>query len=446
MIGANLAILLLLGQAPTSSPSDLVDQLGSPRYVEREKATEALARLGIRALPALREAHDAKDPEVRSRAAALVDKIEALALTEPTLVALNLQDRPLPEAVKAIGDQAGIKLALIPENSPAWRMKRVTLQESSPLPFWKALDRLCEAGHLQYNLGTHASPTSREPIFPLFAGGDRPSGPISDVGPFRIQLLSLHYQRDVTFAPRPRPSQTPERGSRHTISEQFFVQVQVAAEPRLSVSQNGPIRIDEAVDDRGQSLVVPSGASSAQRHAGYFGMSMGTVVQLQAHLRRPEQPGKSIQKLRGVVPIAVATRKPNPLVVPLAGASGKSFRNEQVTLAIQEIRTNPNSNQTSIELAVRHQGGQGASTNGPGAQGNEFMLHRQDVHQQQIEVLDARGRTIPWYHSSFDAEGARITLTLTPPDGVATPTELRYYSLARTATEVPFEFADVAMP
>jgi hypothetical protein len=47
---------------------------------------------------------------------------------------------------------------------------------------------------------------------------------------------------------------------------------------------------------------------------------------------------------------------------------------------------------------------------------------------------------------SFDAEGARLTLTVTPPDGVAVPAELRYYSLARAVTEVQFEFADVLMP
>ena len=61
-------------------------------------------------------------------------------------------------------------------------------------------------------------------------------------------------------------------------------------------------------------------------------------------------------------------------------------------------------------------------------------------------MLDAKGQIIPWYPTSFDAEGARVTLTVAPPDGVAVPTELRYYSLARAATEVQFEFADVMLP
>ena len=433
MIGASLAMLLLVGQAPSSSPKALVERLGSPRFAERERATEALARLGADALPALRAARDAKDPEVRARAAALVEKTEARLLTQPTLVTLDLKDRPLTEAVEAIGDQAGIKLALTPEGSPAWRA-RVNLQEPAPLPFWKALDRLCVAGNLQYNLGMQGSSRNREPLLTLFAGNVASAGPTSDFGPFRVQLMNLHFQRDVTFAAGPRPT------------EQFFIQMQVAAEPRLSVSQGGPIQILEALDDRGQSLMLPVGGTSMTRHSGYFGMSSGAVVQMQAHLKRPEQPGATIRKLRGSVPIAVATRKPGPLVVPLAGASGKSFRNDQVSLSIQEVRANLNANQTIVDLVVRPQGGPGAATHALGARGGDFSLPRQDQHQQQIEVIDAKGQTIPWYPTSFDAEGARIVLTVTPPDGVAVPTELRYYSLARAATEVQFEFADVMMP
>ena len=74
------------------------------------------------------------------------------------------------------------------------------------------------------------------------------------------------------------------------------------------------------------------------------------------------------------------------------------------------------------------------------------MIQRPDMHQQQIEVIDSLGRVIAWFHSSFDAEGSRMTLTLTPSEPQATPTEIRYYGLARAATEVRFEFSDVRMP
>ena len=76
MIGASLAMLLVLGQASSSSPTALVEQLGSPRFAERERATEELAQLGAEALPVLRAALEAKDPEVRARAAVLIEKLK----------------------------------------------------------------------------------------------------------------------------------------------------------------------------------------------------------------------------------------------------------------------------------------------------------------------------------------------------------------------------------
>ena len=166
----------------------------------------------------------------------------------------------------------------------------MTLQESAPLPFWKALDRLCVAGNLKYNLGMQGIvPQPGAPPHPLRGEGGVPAGPTSDLGPFRVQLTNLHFQRNLTFAAGPRPI------------EQFYMQVQVVAEPRLWVSQGGPIQILEAQDDRGQSLMLPGGGTST-RHSAYFGMSSGAVVQMQAHLKRPEQPGATIRKLRGIGP------------------------------------------------------------------------------------------------------------------------------------------------
>ena len=51
----------------------------------------------------------------------------------------------------------------------------------------------------------------------------------------------------------------------------------------------------------------------------------------------------------------VATRKPDPLVITLQGAAGKSFHNDDVNLTILDIRVTPvnNQTQTSIDVMVR---------------------------------------------------------------------------------------------
>ena len=190
-------------------------------------------------------------------------------------------------------------------------------------------------------------------------------------------------------------------------------------------------------------LIEANDKPTVQRHSAYFGLTAGPTLHLQAPLRRPDQPGQEIKRLRGVVPVVVATRKGDPLVVPLDGSAGKSFRNEEMTLEVQEVRVNPNRNQTSIQIAVR-------SHRNPGGEADllaampTVMVRRNELQQQQIEVRDGQGKPIPWYLSN-DAEGSRMTLTLTPHDQGA-PTEIRYYSMVRAATEVSFEFTDVPLP
>src|SRR5690348_11567137 len=78
-------------------PATLVERLGAPRYAEREEAAKALERSGAAAVPALRAARKARDPEVRARAAALLERIESGLMVRPTTVRLDYRDRPLNE-------------------------------------------------------------------------------------------------------------------------------------------------------------------------------------------------------------------------------------------------------------------------------------------------------------------------------------------------------------
>src|SRR5262245_3873734 len=97
MIVASLFVLAAFGQVAPAEVPRLVQQLGSSRYQERESAAAGLERIGRAALPALREAREQRDPEVRTRASALVNRIEGALLTQPTMLRLDFEARPLPE-------------------------------------------------------------------------------------------------------------------------------------------------------------------------------------------------------------------------------------------------------------------------------------------------------------------------------------------------------------
>jgi hypothetical protein len=466
MLGLQLLMIMLMGQVPEdpADPDALVPRLGASRYADREAASEELVRLGRPALSALRAARTARDPEVRNRASNLVQKIEGSLLTQPTLVQLDFEHAPLTDVIRSLSQQAGFKVGLYPDNLPKWKRQRVTLKEREPVPFWKAIDLVCDAAWLQQTPGLHGIAGPREPTFGLTDGPARTLTPNYDHGPFRISLVGVHYQSDLNYgatgiglvggfgqpldgAPRPvRAANLPRGRINPVTSVQFTAHLLIAAEPRLFISQSGALQITEAVDNRGHSLMAQTGDSpNPNRLAGYSGVMGGSVLQLQAQLHRPATPGETIKKLRGVIPLSISSRGPDPLVVPLdKGNVGKSFANADVQVTLHTVRTIPTSAQTLLEVSVKSNDRAGPAEN---ADSDAFGdVYRHDMHRQQLEIIDSRGRLVSWFPSGVDSETSRLTLQITSSLAGGPLKELRYYTLTRATVDVPFEFTDIPMP
>src|SRR3954453_21052306 len=99
-LAALTAIVALAGPLPAADPptpiEKLVEQLGSPSFPARERATKALRERGPEALPALRKAMESKDEEVRKRAEGLIPALEIEDALLPKRVTLKVTDAPLP--------------------------------------------------------------------------------------------------------------------------------------------------------------------------------------------------------------------------------------------------------------------------------------------------------------------------------------------------------------
>src|SRR5438046_2377759 len=85
LVAINLfwAISLFAGEETKVSSSDnvrkvaqLLEQLASTQFAEREEASRALDELGAAALPALRKATRGDNPEISRRAQAILRRIE----------------------------------------------------------------------------------------------------------------------------------------------------------------------------------------------------------------------------------------------------------------------------------------------------------------------------------------------------------------------------------
>lgn len=473
-----VAVSVLLA---SQDPVALVRQLGSDRFAEREEAGEALRKLGRDALPALRQAADNDDLEARTRALAILAELESRIMVEPTMVRLDFRDQSVADIVKSLSEQARITLMLTPENHPEWSNRRISLEESEPVALWEAIERLTRAARMQVGPGTiqmiagQGQPVRRS-VIQLLPSDELPP-PSAVAGAFRVNAVNILHHRDRIFgqgqaagnlivnpngvivsAPRKPGAGGDNAPDRPAVAgfatELFSVGLQVSAEPRMAINQNGsaPIRVLEAIDEQGRSLVPPADPAFNQRSPGMSGYNpfSGSLLQVQIPLRLSESPGSLVKKLRVAIPLVAASRKEDPFVVPLAEAKGKTFQNDRIMIQIHDVRAELNQPTTFIDLTVRIHSDDSGNPNliNTNVEAMAFR-HHPGAPQNQVEIVDAQGRPYSqWFSPNPQPsnDGLRLTLRLMPAEGVGPPSEIRYYDIARAETEVTFEINDIPMP
>ena len=131
-----------------------------------------------------------------------MNTIESNLLIQETPVRLDFEDASLDEVVKSISKQAGFEVGLgRGPAGPDAGARRITLREPGPVPFWKAIDRLCEVGKLvaESQIMAPRQPGVPQPGLVLA----QPPGPLDppEFQPraFHFSILSLSYRSEVVF-------------------------------------------------------------------------------------------------------------------------------------------------------------------------------------------------------------------------------------------------------
>ena len=456
-----------------NDPAELIRRLGAGSFEERVAAYQAPGRLGKDALPALRAAADADggDPEVRSRARALIaaqgDLAEPDRLSKPTLVRLDFHDRPLGEVTDTLDDRHDFRLDPQPDLPPQGSMqfgfrspqelarlrnRRVTLETPEPLPFWEAVDRICQAASVRY----------AEPDLPgfgtgrglLYLIGDRAGrGTVSDTGPFRVELLRILPPNRADA----KGDLGPAIAGSTPASKGLALSLAVFPEPDLGVFKTGPATLEEAIDDRGRSMMPnalppPNGPQSLQ--VSGHGMNFFKI-----DLAVPTPAGAKIRRLRGRVPAVVFVPKANPVVVELTGdgLEGKTVRFSGFRLTLDKVALRPEA-EISLKVSVHW----------------DTVYYTGVVPQPpfpvapgRVELYDASGRKIKAKVAQasqvidINGEGFYYRLVVPPAPGAGTagdpdskpgvsgipiPAELRYYRFTATEVDIPFDLHDIPMP
>lgn len=169
--GPALLVALAFGVAqepPTPAPKPteakrLVEQLGSPDFLEREAASKRLEALGAAAIEELRAAAKSDNPETARRAGELLRKAERRLVNEkilaPTLVQLDAKDQPLDAVLADLSKQVKCEVVvggLKPEDLAS---KKVTVATNGKVAFWDAVLKLCDAADAQIaGVGGYVAP------------------------------------------------------------------------------------------------------------------------------------------------------------------------------------------------------------------------------------------------------------------------------------------------
>jgi hypothetical protein len=485
-------LVLCLGLIQVVDPpnaAELVARLGAPRYADREAAGEALVKLGRAALPELAKARESRDPELKRRAVILAARIEAAGILEPTRVRLDVRDRPLAEAVEAIARDSGQGLRPGTVNgsarpAPGWPDVRVTLVADEPVPFWKAVDRLCAAGGLQ-----RVYPPAADGPFPfrspfeltLVPGKARP--PASDTGAFRVELLRIRHLRERDYAnrrfatspvsPKGAATRDPETGALERAS--YSAELLVSAEPRLRIIGVGAVDHPEVVDQRGRSLWKgPTAEEEEARlrlwqanphldprlHPGLrFGSGWRTSTrtwQVAVPLSYPSPRAHRIARLHGAIPVVAVTRRPAPLVINLKGAAGNGFSSGATRIHVHEFKAEPGQPPTVDITLETSPVGEGQTLVVYDPQGRRLAVNPSiDLMQLRLEVLDSRGECLFWQYTRPPSERThgRMAIVIHGRNGRQVQEQdrmdglrLRFWELIGAATDLPFAFNDVPTP
>ena len=226
-------------------------------------------------------------------------------------------------------------------------------------------------------------------------------------------------------------------------------------EPRLFAIQDGPLRLLEATDDKGRSLIPEDnpepGRWTAEELAEPFsleGALNSTRKSVFVRLKLPRRPGAKIRVLRGVLPLINARRERNPVAGPLLGGGLRTFQNGSIAITPISVDGAPmGMHLYQAEVAFRLQ-----------SVGSGLLRPRMLVHQ--IDVLDGAGRVfkpIGVQVTTFRRANARLQLLSNDiksqgksPKQVdkqlRLPASLLLYRMMESPFELAFELRGLPLP
>jgi hypothetical protein len=239
-------------------------------------------------------AQDSDDPEIRTRAAAALAQMKDHQDNDVSLITLHKKDAPAQEVLDAIGAQAHAQFIGSGFAGLAQQVTNRTLSiDADNKPFWDVLTDACTQLNVCPVLDSPVRNSMR--LFPVARNWIAQS-PHQIVGPYWIGVAGVYRTRSIDLM------------GPQSIDDQFSIRLIVYPEPKLAVTQMSDLKLLEATDDAGNSL-MPRPQAQLQALAMTSAMmraSRPLSHTIDSKLSYPDQPGKRIALLRGEVTVMIA--------------------------------------------------------------------------------------------------------------------------------------------
>lgn len=427
----------LRGADPATQPvspevAALVEKLSSSAWKDREQAQDALILMGARAVPQLQAALSGElDEEARHRVTTALVKIEEMIETGPSMITLKLENAGPKELVAEINKQ--IRAELLPASPDMWEQAKFTPQnfEYENASFWQVMEDLQQKFGLsfqQYGDGMRL----------IQGGGQRFfEGPNSISGPFVIVAQRVHRSQSVDLVNAGR------------VQNEFYISFMGLAEPKLRILQaSSDVKIDSAVDDKGNDLSISTNA-----HGGGYSSGINGQWNFNARLSYPENAGTKINLLKGSVGIVLQTGYETFEVEDVLNAKNVEKTIGETRFVFKELTRN--GERYSLKMSANVDANRGESWNrismlfynNSGGdlklydeQGRSFVPGSRNVNQSN-NGLEATVDFVADPNVRVRRRGVQQQSPPAPPTRLVlkVPTETRTMS-------IPFEFKDIPIP
>jgi len=414
---------------PASGPAindprieQLVGQLAADDWQSRQKAQDALVQYGLDIRPRLSALlKETKDEEVRTRVEAALRQIEENRTTGASLITLHMKRAKPAEVFAEISRQASAEIRSTPMN--LWETKSFPAIDIDldRQPFWQAIGDVCN----KFGVSPQSNMAMEMVIGDKSAGpklwGEAPSV-IS--GPFLVVCAYINRSHSIDL--------NQAKNVRRSCTVQFMIY----PEPKMRVLQGThSVRIEEAVDENGNSLAIPGLAPDMGFNTNTWPWNMSASLMPQVNT------GQKIAKLRGAGRFVIQTRSAQTEIGDIQNVRGVSKVVGGKKFTLKEVRKQGNQ---YVAMMTLYRAGWSV---------NEwnYMMYP----QQTFRMVDARG--VPLMRLGNGSSGGgpdQMDIDIqfqrqnwNGTENAGEPVKLLWEVPVETKEiSVPFEFTDLPLP